>query len=76
MLGSYGVIIAQWYAEHNLLINGIIVLIALFIVFSPKNAKNIGEKINNFWRRTPFALPEEDRTKIEEVKLAYKTKKK
>ncbi len=67
-LGPSGVRILEWYAEHNLIINGMLVAVALVAMAFPRQRDQITAVLRDVWWRTPFALPEEDRRLVEQYK--------
>lgn len=65
MLGPSGVILLKWYDEHSLYVNGIVILLAIIALLTPRRTKMLKEKIAQFWAKTPFAPDEKDRKAIE-----------
>lgn len=79
LLGPSGIAIVEWYGDHNLICNGTIVLIAILALIFPRQSEKIRTSLAEFWRKTPLAVPEEERKSHEEARarhLARKAKKK
>ena len=60
LLGPSGMVIADWYADHNLLCNGIVVAIGLLAVFFPRQRERVMAVLRQWWERSPLARSEED----------------
>jgi hypothetical protein len=58
-LGPAGRRILQWYIDHNLLINGPIVLIALLGILFPQQRRRLQQFLRDLWLKLPFKASEE-----------------
>lgn len=58
-LGPAGKRVLQWYIDHNLLINGPIVLIALLGILFPQQRRRFQEFCRGLWMKLPFSASEE-----------------
>jgi hypothetical protein len=59
-LGPSGELVLNWYSEHNLLINGPIVIIALLGVFFPRQRQRFMMFVRQLWLRLPLGATEEE----------------
>jgi len=58
--------VLEWYVEHALLVNGLLVAVALLSLAFPRQRNRISATLRKAWRKTPLALPEEDRRLVDE----------
>lgn len=74
-LGPSGIKIADWYAAHNLQINTFVVAIGLLAIMFPRQRDRISAVLREWWQKTPFALPPEDRESIERAKARWESRR-
>ena len=60
LLGPSGKVIADWYADHNLLCNGIVVLLGLLAIFLPRQRERVMAVLRDWYEKSPLARSEED----------------
>ena len=65
LLGPYGQMLLNWYVAHNLLVNGLLIVVALLALLFPRQRDHVAAAVRAAWRRTPLALPERDRAAVE-----------
>lgn len=66
VLGPSGLKVLDWYTEHALVVNGVVVVVALVGLAFPRQRDRIAAALRDAWRKTPFALPEEERQLVDE----------
>jgi len=73
-LGPSGTMVLDWYVQHNLLVNGLIVVVGLLAIVFPRQRERVVTALRDWWRNAPLALSEEDRESLEQVKARHKAK--
>lgn len=75
LLGPSGIAIVEWYGEHGLICNGTLVLIAILAALYPKRSEKIRSALSEWWKKTPLAVPDEERKSYEEAKARHLERK-
>jgi hypothetical protein len=67
-LGPTGELILQWYTEHNLFINGPIVVLALLSILFPNQRRRFQDFCLHVWQRSPLGATAEERAAHQRAK--------
>ena len=76
LMGDVGVRIADWLVENSLWFTVPIVIFAIFYRYDKKERlKKFFNSLWAKWRKTKFAIPEEDRKQIDDYKAKAKERR-
>ena len=73
LVGPSGMKIVGWYIDHDLVINGVIVGLALLYILFPAGGRRVSDFFKTLYLRSPLAPDEKDRQAIDRAKARYKS---